>query len=105
MVADGGDFDKVELIPSTVTDEVSALQSGSVDAIWIFYGWAGIACEVDHMNRSIKAQFKYADKLQAKYVAVIGGNELAQGVMNVKNMSDSTQESVPFEQATAYFSR
>ena len=66
---------------------------------------AGIACEVDHMNRSIKAQFKYADKLQAKYVAVIGGNELAQGVMNVKNMSDSTQESVPFEQATAYFSR
>lgn len=42
---DGGDFSKVELIPSTVTDEVSALQSKSVDAIWIFYGWAGIACE------------------------------------------------------------
>ena len=46
MAADGGDFDRVELIPSTVTDEVSALHSGSVDAIWIFYGWAGIACEV-----------------------------------------------------------
>ena len=46
MTADGGDFDKVELIPSTVTDEVSALRSGSVDAIWIFYGWAGVACEV-----------------------------------------------------------
>ena len=46
MAADGGDFDKVELIPSTVTDEVSALQSGDLDAIWIFYGWAGIACEV-----------------------------------------------------------
>ena len=46
MEADGGNFDLVELIPSTVTDEVSALQSGSVDAIWIFYGWAGIACEV-----------------------------------------------------------
>ena len=44
--ADGGDFDKVTLIPSTVTDEVSALQSKSVDAIWIFYAWAGIACEV-----------------------------------------------------------
>ena len=46
MTADGGDFDKVVLIPSTVTDEVSALRSGDVDAIWIFYGWAGIACEV-----------------------------------------------------------
>ncbi|MBQ9081369.1 MAG: histidine--tRNA ligase [Clostridia bacterium] len=66
---------------------------------------AGIACEVDHMNRSIKAQFKYADKLKAKYVAVIGGNELLEGVMNVKNMSNSTQESVAFEAAVAYFSR
>ncbi len=46
MEAVDGDFDKVELIPSTVTDEVSALRAGSVDAIWIFYGWAGIACEV-----------------------------------------------------------
>ena len=45
MQAEGADFDKVELIPSTVTDEVSALRSKSVDAIWIFYGWAGIACE------------------------------------------------------------
>ena len=46
MEADGGNFDLVELIPSTVTDEVSALKSRDVDAIWIFYGWAGIACEV-----------------------------------------------------------
>ena len=46
MAAVGADFNKVELIPSTVTDEVSALRAKSVDAIWIFYGWAGIACEV-----------------------------------------------------------
>jgi len=45
MQADGGDYGKLTLIPSTVTDEVSALQSRSVDAIWIFYGWAGVACE------------------------------------------------------------
>lgn len=50
MKADGGDFSKVELIPSTVTDEVSALQSKSVDAIWIFYAWAGIACEVAQLD-------------------------------------------------------
>lgn len=66
---------------------------------------AGVACEVDHMARSIKAQFKYADKLKAKYVAVIGGNELAEGVMNVKNMSNSTQETVAFDAAVAYFTR
>jgi len=46
MQTDGGDYSKLALIPSTVTDEVSALQSRSVDAIWIFYGWAGVACDV-----------------------------------------------------------
>ncbi len=58
MEADGGDFSKVELIPSTVTDEVSALQSGSVDAIWIFYGWAGVACEVAGLETDY---FDFAD--------------------------------------------
>lgn len=43
--ADGGDFSKVEMIPSTVTDEVSALKTKSVDAIWIFYAWAGVKME------------------------------------------------------------
>ena len=46
MQAQGGDFSKVNLIPSTVTDEVSALKSNAVDAIWVFYAWAGVACEV-----------------------------------------------------------
>ncbi|MBP5242476.1 MAG: ATP phosphoribosyltransferase regulatory subunit, partial [Clostridia bacterium] len=65
---------------------------------------AGVACEIDHMERSVKAQFKYADKIKAKFVAVIGGNELAVGVMSVKDMASSTQENVPFEQAVEYFS-
>ena len=56
--ADGGDFSKVELIPSTVTDEVSALESKSVDAIWIFYAWAGIACEVAGLDTDY---FAFAD--------------------------------------------
>lgn len=48
--ADGGDFGKVKLIPSTVTDEVSALRSKSVDAIWIFYAWAGVKMETDGLE-------------------------------------------------------
>ena len=65
---------------------------------------AGVFAEIDHMERSVKAQFKYADKLGAKYVAVIGGNELAESVMNVKNMSSGESEKVGFDQAVAYFS-
>ncbi len=47
---DGGDFSKVELIPNTITDEVSALKTNSVDAIWIFYGWAGIKTELENLK-------------------------------------------------------
>ena len=46
---DGGDFDEITLIPSTVTDEVTALSTKAVDAIWIFYGWAGIKMELEDL--------------------------------------------------------
>lgn len=71
--ADGGDFGKVKLIPSTVTDEVSALKSGSVDAIWIFYGWAGIATEVAGLETDYFA-FKDIDPVFDYYTPVIIGN-------------------------------
>ena len=63
----------------------------------------GVIAEVDLMERSVKAQFKYADKIGAKYVAVIGGNELAEGKTNIKNMADGTSESVEFENIVVYF--
>ena len=56
--ADGGDFSKVELIPSTVTDEVSALKTKSVDSIWIFYGWAGVKTELEGLETDY---FAFAD--------------------------------------------
>ena len=63
----------------------------------------GIFAEIDHMERSVKAQFKYADKLGAKYVAVIGGNELAEGRANVKCMATGESESVAFADMATYF--
>jgi len=70
---DGGDFGKVELIPSTVTDEVSALKSESVDAIWIFYGWAGVAAEVAGLETDYFA-FADIDPVFDFYTPVIIGN-------------------------------
>ena len=64
---------------------------------------ADIYVEIDHMERSVKAQFKYADKLNAKYVAVIGGNELLEGKANVKCMATGESESVNFADMVAYF--
>lgn len=73
MRVDGGNFDLVELIPSTVTDEVSALKSGSVDAIWIFYGWAGVACEVAELETDY-FEFADIDPVFDYYTPVIIGN-------------------------------
>ena len=63
----------------------------------------GVFAEIDHMERSVKAQFKYADKIGAKYVAVIGGNELAEGRVNVKRMATGESESVSFADMETYF--
>lgn len=73
MKADGGNFDLVELIPSTVTDEVSALKSGYVDAIWVFYAWAGIACETAGLETDY---FEFADinPVFDYYTPIIIGN-------------------------------
>lgn len=71
--ADGGDYDKIEMIPSTVTDEVSALQSHSVDAIWVFYGWAGVATEVAGLETDYFA-FREIEEDLDFYTPVIFGN-------------------------------
>lgn len=62
----------------------------------------GINAEADLMERSVKAQLKYADKLGAQYVAVIGGNELLSGEANIKNMADGTQTAVKFNDIYTY---
>lgn len=58
---------------------------------------AGVKCEIDHMERSVKAQFKYSDKLGAKYVVTIGDNELDSDRVELKKMSDGSVVTLPLE--------
>lgn len=46
---DGGDFSKVKLIPSNYSDIFTGL-GNDMDAVWIFYGWDGIAAEVKNVD-------------------------------------------------------
>ena len=55
---------------------------------------AGVSCELDHMGKSVKAQFKYADKIGAKFVLTIGENELENGKGGLKRMSDGVVSEV-----------
>ena len=65
----------------------------------------GISAECDLMERSLKAQFKYADKLGAQYVAVIGENEMNSGEVNIKKMADGTQQAVKIEDIYTYLTK
>ncbi|MBQ8563694.1 MAG: histidine--tRNA ligase [Firmicutes bacterium] len=57
----------------------------------------GLSAEMDTLARNIKNQFKYANRLNAKYTVVIGENELAEGVAAVKDMAAQEQHNVKFE--------
>lgn len=45
MEADGGDFSKLTMVPSTVADVITALNT-NIDTVWIFYAWDGVATQV-----------------------------------------------------------
>lgn len=55
---------------------------------------AGLKCESDCLDRSFKAQMKAADRCKAKTVVICGENELANNAVIIKNMADSSQETV-----------
>ncbi len=56
----------------------------------------GVYAEYDLVARSLKAQMKYADKINAKYTLIIGDNEIENGKAILKNMHQSSQVEVDF---------
>jgi histidyl-tRNA synthetase len=63
----------------------------------------GVSAEFDHMDRSFKAQFKYANKLGAKYTVALGDEELELGKVKVKCMADGTEEEISISALAEYF--
>lgn len=63
---------------------------------------AGVQVDKDYLDKKIKAQFKAADRMQAKYVLVLGDDELASGIINVKNMATGKQEELKLEEVVGF---
>lgn len=59
---------------------------------------AGFSAERDYLNRKIKAQFKAADRLHAKYVAILGEDELKANKINIKSLTTGEQHEVSLDQ-------
>lgn len=74
MVADGGDFSKLELIPSTVADAVSAIQS-NVDCVWVYYAWDKIRADIAGVETNFIDFKDYGDELDYYNPVLIAGND------------------------------
>ncbi len=64
---------------------------------------AGFSAERDYLNRKLKAQMKAADRLNAKFVAILGEDELKANKINVKIMESGEQRELSLEKFITEF--
>ncbi|MBU9734930.1 histidine--tRNA ligase [Diplocloster agilis] len=63
----------------------------------------GIIVETDYLDRSVKAQMKYANKIGAKKTVIIGSDELANNRAVVKDMQSKEQTEVALDEIPGLF--
>ena len=64
----------------------------------------GIICETDLVGRSLKAQMKYANKINAKNTLIIGDGEIESGIAQLRNMQLGQQTEVDLNNLEALYS-
>lgn len=74
---------------------VDASLGGAVFAIAQELRDAGIATETDYQSRSLKSQFKQADRLGARIVVIAGPDELAAGEVTLRDMTTKDETRIP----------
>ena len=62
----------------------------------------GIKSDIDYLNRSIKSNFKQAERLNAKFAIIIGEKELEEDYLTVRNMQTKEEEQVANEMIITY---
>ncbi|MEQ8235564.1 MAG: histidine--tRNA ligase [Syntrophomonadaceae bacterium] len=92
-----GEEGRLQVFLAVQDDKYSPLAMRLLDQI----RRTGIVSDRDYNQRSMKAQMKYADKLGARIVVVLGEAELARGTLVVRDMLSREQHEVPTESLTA----
>ncbi len=54
---------------------------------------SGVPCEIYPEQSKLKKQFDYADKRRIPFLSIVGGNEVAEGIINIKDLSTGEQKS------------
>jgi len=70
---DGGDFDKVKLVPYTVEDDVAGLKANMFDTVWVYEGWAVQNAALQNVDVNYFS-FISVDEVFDYYTPVIAAN-------------------------------
>lgn len=82
--------EKINLYITRLDDDLSQ----KVFELALYFRRKNLSVECDYLNRSLKAQMREANRLKAKYVLFIGGEEYKTGKANLKNMETGEQKLV-----------
>ena len=63
---------------------------------------AGLIMEFDSLRRSIKSQMREANKIGASIAIIIGDKELKDKAVQIKDLKNGQQESIPFDSIISY---
>lgn len=62
----------------------------------------GLTCEFDPMQRSMKAQMKQADRMNARFVLILGEEEMKNDCVAVRSMRDGWQKTIAMSEVTSF---
>lgn len=85
----------------TMGEEAQAISNGLLHEL----RGAGLSAERDYLNRKMKGQFKAANRSNAKYVAILGDEEIQKDEINIKEMETGDQEAVRLSEITSYLTK
>lgn len=93
---DGGNYGNIELIPNTVTDVVTALQT-DIQSVWVYYAWDGIATEVAGLETNFLNFADYGTELDYYNPIIIANNDyLKSNPEQAKKVLDAIKQGYEF---------
>jgi histidyl-tRNA synthetase len=91
----GENLKGVDIFIATIGNEAYAKAFGILNDLRI----NNISCEIDYEKKSLKAQMRTADSIGAKFVLIIGEDEIVKGEAALRDMKTKEQALIKFDNA------
>ncbi|MFI3307187.1 MAG: histidine--tRNA ligase [Mycoplasmatota bacterium] len=100
------DFEKINIIEEKSIDAYiipcSALEKEYAFALLNNLRLNGFNCDMDYNNRSVKSNFKQSDRLNSKFIIIIGEEEVKSNIVTIKNNETKEEQKIKIENLIEY---